>query len=225
MSGVPATFIHPAAVLPLCRGPLVPAALVAGSVAPDAPYYLSALPVTASAQDWWAPLLNATESHSWPGVAVYVLPVSTVLVLGWLLVRRPVLDLLGVPEPPPWGPATAVWCLPSAAIGILTHVSWDRLMRLSGWWDVVSAAIVVVCGVSLAAALWSRRRPAARWSVLLRFGGLGLAAGVAGGLVRGQDGHSPQAALREAVFVGAVTVLVSVLSWSLAWHVSRRRAP
>ncbi|MEI5672079.1 MULTISPECIES: DUF4184 family protein [unclassified Nocardioides] len=38
---MPFTLVHPAAVLPLVRTPLVPSALVLGSVAPDLPYFVS----------------------------------------------------------------------------------------------------------------------------------------------------------------------------------------
>jgi len=49
---MPFTLAHPAAVLPLFRGPLVPAALVVGAVAPDLPYFLRATGVPVGAQSW-----------------------------------------------------------------------------------------------------------------------------------------------------------------------------
>ncbi|WP_277682019.1 DUF4184 family protein, partial [Saccharomonospora azurea] len=47
---------HPAAVLPLLRRPFVPAALVAGAVAPDLPYFLTTLGVSETGpHDWYGP--------------------------------------------------------------------------------------------------------------------------------------------------------------------------
>lgn len=37
---MPLTLTHPAIVLPLARGPLVPSALVIGAMAPDLPYFV-----------------------------------------------------------------------------------------------------------------------------------------------------------------------------------------
>src|SRR5690606_26266927 len=57
---VPFTLSHPAAVLPFVRAPFVPAALVAGALAPDVPYFVR-LPRSADA--WYEPFVNATTTH------------------------------------------------------------------------------------------------------------------------------------------------------------------
>lgn len=71
---MPITFAHPAAVLPFMGGPCVPAALVAGALAPDVPYFLRALRIPVSAQSWWEPFLNATTTHNWPGALIITIP-------------------------------------------------------------------------------------------------------------------------------------------------------
>jgi hypothetical protein len=132
------TFVHPAAVLPLMRGPLVPAALVAGALAPDVPYFLRALRIPVSAQSWWEPFLNATTTHSWPGLVTVAIPLALVLFLALAACGRPAR----------WALPTAtdaqarrggqvglwlVWVVLSLALGVLTHVLWDSFTHGDGW--------------------------------------------------------------------------------------------
>ncbi|GAA2235941.1 hypothetical protein GCM10010232_23300 [Streptomyces amakusaensis] len=136
---MPFTLCHPAAVLPLLRPPFVPAALVAGSLAPDVPYFLSgAVPVTA--QSWYAPFVNATETHEIAGALLLDLPLTAALLAVYWLVRRPVAALLPrraavAPvrgrDPLAWA-RRAGWLLLSALIGVATHLVWDSFTHWDG---------------------------------------------------------------------------------------------
>ncbi|MEV6415195.1 DUF4184 family protein [Kribbella sp. NPDC051718] len=129
---MPFTLAHPAAVLPLLRPPFVPAALVAGSMAPDLPYFLRAAGIAStSAGDWYEPFLNATHTHSLSGLPIDLLYAVALVIAYWLL-RAPLTALLppglAIPEP------TAIrraklqyvgWLVVSALIGVGTHLLWD----------------------------------------------------------------------------------------------------
>jgi uncharacterized protein DUF4184 len=140
---VPFTLSHPAAVLPLMRRPFVPAALVAGAVAPDVPYFLARLGVSeASSQDWYGPLLNATETHSFDAGLLVNLPLAVVLVAAHRMLRAPVTALLPsglcLPEPERVPGLRAkvrytVWLLVSALIGIASHLVWDSFTHGDGF--------------------------------------------------------------------------------------------
>ncbi|MEV8372293.1 DUF4184 family protein [Kribbella sp. NPDC056861] len=129
---MPFTLAHPAAVLPLLRHPFVPAALVAGAMAPDVPYFLNAAGLTAtSADDWYEPLLNATHTHALSGLPIALL-YAVFLVAAYRLVRAPLTALLpaGLSLPTSARPRTAQhfgWLLVSALIGVATHDLWDLL--------------------------------------------------------------------------------------------------
>jgi len=133
---VPFTLAHPAAVLPLARGRLVPAALVAGALSPDVPYFL---PVPRSAGAWYEPFANATTTHAWPGALTVAVPTALVLLGLWAVVRAPLRALALPDEPGGWRrpalPDTAralPWVLASAALGVLTHVVWDAFTHGDG---------------------------------------------------------------------------------------------
>ncbi|MFD0408222.1 DUF4184 family protein [Kitasatospora sp. NPDC127116] len=150
---MPFTLSHPAAVLPLlraagARGPLVASALVAGSMAPDVPFFAESLLPGVYA--------HGGLTHRWWAVPTLDVAVAGALVAGWHgLLRGPVVALL----PERWaggaealtarraadardpgdtrdsgdtrGPAGvgavggAAWFAASAAIGAATHVGWD----------------------------------------------------------------------------------------------------
>ncbi|WP_406407142.1 DUF4184 family protein [Streptomyces halstedii] len=140
---MPFTLSHPAAVLPLMRRPFVPAALVAGALAPDVPYFLNTLGVSeTSPEDWYGPLLNATETHS-PSVGLAVgLPLAVMLVAGYRMLRAPVTALLPsglrLPEPErttglPAKARHTLWLLLSALIGIASHLVWDSFTHGDGF--------------------------------------------------------------------------------------------
>ncbi|NUS14249.1 MAG: DUF4184 family protein, partial [Streptomyces sp.] len=131
---MPFTFSHPAAVLPLLpggrpRGPLVASALVAGSLAPDVPYFTESLV--------HGTFRYGEFTHSLLGVPTADVAIAAVLAAGWhWLLREPLVALL----PAAWadaadaltapggrrrGPADAGWFVLSAVAGAATHVVWD----------------------------------------------------------------------------------------------------
>lgn len=135
---MPLTFAHPAAVIPLMRGPFVPAALVAGALAPDLPYFLRALRIPVSAQSWWEPFLNATTTHDWPGAVTVAMPLALLLYLAVAACGRPARWALPADSSaeatrrasmPLW----LVWVVLSLALGVLTHVVWDSFTDSDGW--------------------------------------------------------------------------------------------
>ncbi|MFJ9905743.1 DUF4184 family protein [Streptomyces sp. NPDC101152] len=133
---MPFTLSHAAAVLPAVRsdgdgrGRLVPAVLVAGSFAPDMPYFAAS--VVSGGMEF------GDVTHSFPGVLTVDVLIAWALTGLWLLVREPALALL----PRSWQPRPAAllrcgapsarvrpsslarWYA-SAALGALTHVVWD----------------------------------------------------------------------------------------------------
>ncbi|MGW4569098.1 DUF4184 family protein, partial [Streptomyces sp. NPDC004561] len=141
---MPFTLSHAAAVLPAVRrdgtgrGRLVPAVLVAGSFAPDMPYYAAG--VLPGGMEF------GTVTHSFSGVVTVDALISWALVGLWLLAREPLLALL----PRAWqgqpaallchgGPrarvraVSALWWYVSAVLGALTHVVWDAFTHYGRW--------------------------------------------------------------------------------------------
>ncbi len=134
---MPFTLSHAAAVLPLRRSPLVLAALVAGAMAPDVPYFVRATGVAVSAGSWFEPLANGTTSHGWPGALTVSVPLGLALYGAFLVARRP-LGALGPDGRPPARPvrsaaAGALLVVVSVAVGVLTHVVWDAFTHTDGW--------------------------------------------------------------------------------------------
>jgi hypothetical protein len=129
---MPFTVSHVAAVLPLLRITVAPAALVIGSMVPDLPYFL--------------PLGISRElSHSPVGVLTVDLPLGLLSVALWLLVfRAPLWDFAPRWLRKRWHPAPVVWVswsrgllsllLACAAIliGVATHLLWDSLTHPDG---------------------------------------------------------------------------------------------
>lgn len=139
---MPFTLSHPAAVLPLLRRPFSAAALVAGALAPDLPYFARSTPVPVSAQSWYEPYMNATTSHTLLGALTVSLPYAVALWGLFLLARRPVGSLLPAPAagtrpPEPDGASVllrrAGWALLSLVIGIATHLVWDSFTHSDGY--------------------------------------------------------------------------------------------
>ncbi|MFJ6558755.1 DUF4184 family protein [Streptomyces sp. NPDC091412] len=141
---MPFTLSHAAAVLPAVRGDgtgrgrLVPSVLVAGSFAPDLPYYTAG--VVPGAMEF------GTVTHSFAGVFTLDVLVAWLLVMVWLLLREPLVALLprarqgrsaaltrcGTPWTRP-RPASVPWWYASAALGALTHVVWDAFTHHDRW--------------------------------------------------------------------------------------------
>lgn len=138
---MPFTLAHPAAVLPLFREPFVPAALVAGSVAPDLPYFLRATGLPVTAQSWYEPFLNATTSHTLSGAATVGLPLAGALYLAWLVSRPAAAALTAAPAASPvtvGAPARRrtsrwAWVVVSLALGLATHLVWDSFTHGDGY--------------------------------------------------------------------------------------------
>ena len=125
---MPFTLSHPAAVLPLARRPLVPSALVAGSVAPDVFWFVPAPP------GW-----GLSKTHEFTAV-LWLDPLLALALLAvfHLLLKRPLLAL--APRPLArrlaapargfrWRPG---WIALSLVLGAATHVGWDALTHERG---------------------------------------------------------------------------------------------
>lgn len=141
---MPFTLSHAAAVLPAVRadgtgrGRLVPAALVAGSFAPDMTYYAAS--VLSGAMEF------GEFTHSFTGVFTLDVLIALALVGLWLLVREPLVALLpparqgrvaaltrcGAPRARV-RPVPVAWWYVSAVLGALTHVVWDAFTHLDRW--------------------------------------------------------------------------------------------
>ncbi|EGX60752.1 integral membrane protein [Streptomyces zinciresistens K42] len=141
---MPFTLSHAAAVLPAVRtggtgrAALVPAALLAGSFAPDLTFYAaSVLPEAMEFGD---------VTHAFPGVFTVDAVFAWALVGLWLWLREPLVALLparrqarvaallrcGAPRARVRVPLAARWYA-SAVLGSLTHVVWDAFTHLDRW--------------------------------------------------------------------------------------------
>lgn len=153
---MPFTLAHPAVVLPLLRRPLVPSALVAGSLAPDLPYYVSL--------QWLGGDYNLTLTHERSSVLWLDPLIGAVLLATFqLLLKRPVLALLppsaaGRAAPAARGfrwrsPAALGLIAVSLVVGAATHLVWDELTRAPGapWALRLEVAFSVLGGAAL---LW-----------------------------------------------------------------------
>jgi hypothetical protein len=131
---VPFTLVHPAAVVPIARKPLVVAALVAGAIAPDLlylqPIYRAAVSVNGD--------FTLTLTHSFHAVLwVDPLLALAMLLVWYAVLRRPLLALApasftGRLAPTgglrAWAsPRYLAWTVVSAVIGAATHVLWDAV--------------------------------------------------------------------------------------------------
>jgi hypothetical protein len=142
---MPFTLSHAAAVLPGIRrggrgrGPLVASALVMGSFAPDAFYFLDAVIGGVMAYGGF--------THSLLGIVTVDAVLTAALAGFWLLLREPLAALVprarrgrlyGFLRGEDWrrerrpGPL-ALWFYLSAVAGSLTHVVWDSFTHLDRW--------------------------------------------------------------------------------------------
>jgi hypothetical protein len=127
---MPFTVSHAAAVVPLVkRGPLVGSALVAGSMAPDVPFFVeSLLPGTyrfggVAHRPWAVPTVDVAISAGLVGLWHGLLREPLVSLLPPRYAdRAEALTALGKPA---LRPGDAAWFAASAAIGAATHVGWD----------------------------------------------------------------------------------------------------
>ncbi|WP_040812832.1 DUF4184 family protein [Nocardia concava] len=126
---MPFTLAHPAAVLPLRRVLWFPG-LVAGSLAPDLPYYL---PIG----------IDGELTHSVPGLPVDVLLGGVLVAIAWVL-RRPVEGMVGraatLTRPSVPGAVAAL------LIGAVTHLVWDAFTHTDGvavrHWEVLRESVI-----------------------------------------------------------------------------------
>ncbi|MFD3593398.1 DUF4184 family protein [Nocardia sp. NPDC058640] len=132
---MPITFAHPAAVLPFARH-LPLAALVAGSVAPDAVYYL---PIS----------LSGTTTHSLIGVACWDLLIGLALLLDFRVSEEPLRALVPFSlgrQPDSMTVRTAVLTVAAVALGAATHVVWDSFTQTNGFavenWSLLRTSVV-----------------------------------------------------------------------------------
>ncbi|MBW4719124.1 DUF4184 family protein [Saccharothrix obliqua] len=123
---MPFTVSHIAAALPLARRPLVASALVAGSMAPDIPYFVLLYPG------------GGEYTHTWWGVFLVDTPIALVALAFYrFFLHEPLLALapattrakLAWQPAPRFTAATAV----SAAIGCVTHFVWDAFTHPGDW--------------------------------------------------------------------------------------------
>jgi hypothetical protein len=130
---MPATFAHPAAILPLRRftgGWLDFAALVIGSMAPDFGYYVHRFDL-------------ATSAHSFAGSALICLPLGLIVFAVFRIVRAPVVYLLPQPHRGALTPIASTPLCPTGAklcaialsilLGAWTHCVWDAFTHRGGW--------------------------------------------------------------------------------------------
>lgn len=187
---MPYPFAHPAAVLPLMRpmGRLgVPAALVIGSMVPDAWYLV--------------PGMVRADSHSFTGLFWFCLPAGVLAYVGYYRIVKN----STIPAFPP----IAVAC--SILVGALTHFAWDALTHsyayegvyvLQHASSVLGAAFIVWwCSGSL--------RLAAGLAALLAATGAALFAAA-------PDIVALRAALREAGVALAWVAGLACVAWRLA---------
>jgi hypothetical protein len=126
---VPFTGSHPAAILPFLRTPLPASALVAGSIAPDLPYYVpvdfplrthTALSVVSTDL-----VLGLVAWALWHGVLAAPALAASPAGLRARLTGLP--DGLGVRLP------RLGWVLAALAVGAATHVLWDEFTHPRRW--------------------------------------------------------------------------------------------
>ena len=235
---MPVTPAHPAVVLAL-RGTALPmSALVVGSMAPDAPLFL-----TGSA--------GYSVTHAWWGVLTVDLVVAVLALALWFGVLRDALVDLAPAVVRHRLPERARpsrrdgWLVPVAAVvGGLTHLGWDAFTHGDGWgtarvgwlrathhglegyrWAQYVSGLVGLLVVATAAALELRRRRPVPRSRRSRISPVALpaaivlaalAGGVAG-LVRRDDGLHAMAF--DAVITAGVAGAALVAALTVVWHV------
>jgi hypothetical protein len=130
---MPATFAHPAAILPLrrwCPAPFNFAALVIGTMAPDLGYF---------AGQWQL----ATYAHSFGGSLVVCVPSALLVFCALHLLRKPLVFLAPQPHRAALTPLAnrqlhhswRAWMgiAVSTLLGAWTHCAWDSFTHANGW--------------------------------------------------------------------------------------------
>ncbi|WP_199199553.1 DUF4184 family protein [Amycolatopsis sp. CA-128772] len=243
---MPFTLCHPAAVLPLARGPLVPSALVAGSVAPDVFWFVPRLPG-----------VGLTKTHEFASV-LWLDPLLALVLLAvfQVLLKRPLLALAPRPLaerlPRPFSWKNPGWIALSLVLGAATHVGWDAFTHRDSGLPFLSVPLVtgvdvgrliqLVSTIAGAAVLawwlrtWYRHAPTAPAPQPLRHRKpvvalltAGTSAGVLGALLPFFAHHDP---MTRAGVAGNATYLLAtgacsgfaaaLILYALAWHARYR---
>ena len=222
---MPFTPSHAAAALLFTRTPLFPAAIVAGSVAPDLPYYV--------------PLAAVRDlTHEPVSIITVDLAIGVLAFLLWQFVlRAPVIDFAPLwlrsrmPQrpgrafaPESWSPiVTALVVIASVVVGAATHLLWDAFTH-PGWivdrltvlrlqagpllvhkWLQHVSTIGGLAAIAVWTVVWVRRTPA-------------TVSTEAGGGARPVIGENDPRRLRRWVLAGIATVFV--VSGLAAWIVA-----
>lgn len=244
---MPFTPSHAAAALLFSRTPLPFAALVAGTVAPDLPYYFPG--------DTFRHL-----THDPLGIVSVDLLIGWVALIAWFgFLREPVFALLprSIQVRMPRASLTrtlSTWPLATAAIvlGAVSHLAWDAfthpgpvvdaLPLLNEQWGPLlvhkwlqhSSSVVGAVILAIAAVMWIRRSPTAFearagttrfrsagcFAIALTFAVSGVVAWTVG-MLSGLAPLDPGLVFRVArVSMGAA--LASTVAVCLAWHLRRR---
>ncbi|WP_410569987.1 DUF4184 family protein [Amycolatopsis sp. cmx-4-61] len=244
---MPFTLSHPAAVLPLARRPLVPSALVAGSIAPDVFWFVPRL----------LPDVGLSRTHEFAS-ALWLDPlIALVLLAGFhVLLKRPLLALAPRPLaerlPRHFGWRRPGWIALSLVLGALTHVGWDAFTHESGGFAFLRIPLVtgvdvgrliqLVSTIAGAAVLawwlvrWYRRAPtepapppSRHRGLVTAFLAVGALTGAAVQVLPFLAGHDP---MTPAGVFGNATYLVvtgagsgflgALVLHALAWHARYR---
>ncbi|HEX4189812.1 MAG TPA: DUF4184 family protein [Marmoricola sp.] len=242
---MPFTLAHPAAVL-LVRGtPLPVSAMVAGSMAPDAPMFVK----DRGGYDF---------THSLAGVFTVDLALSVLGVAVWFaLIRDPLLDLMPavvrerLPATARYTRSQWLLAVPAVVVGSLTHVAWDSFTHNGRWgarhvtwlhqlhhghsgaeWaqygcSVLGLLVVAAWAVITVARLPRVPRPATVSWLGVRALTVVLVLTVASGTAAALTARSPGlgAALGQAAVVGTIIGVFGILVAAGLWQaqVSRRR--
>lgn len=243
---MPFTLCHPAAVLPLSRRPLVPSALVAGSVAPDVFWFVPRLPG-----------VGLTRTHEFASV-LWLDPLIALVLLAvfHVLLKRPLLAL--APEslsrrlPRHFSWKRPGWIVLSLVLGAATHVGWDAFTHRDSGVPFLSTPLVtgvdvgrliqLVSTIAGAAILirwlrnWYRRAPTApapppsrHRKLVTAVLAVGALAGVLAQVLPFFARHDPMT--RAGVFGNATYLAVTgacsgfavaLVLYALAWHARYR---
>lgn len=239
---MPFTPSHAAAVLPFLRTPLPASALVAGSVAPDLPFYLPfELPWpthTAGAVVSTDVFIGLAAWALWHGLLAAPAVRAAPAALRARLTGVPVGLRVRLSSP-----ARVAWTLLALVVGAATHVLWDEFTHARRWgpetfpvlaeqWGAMPGYRWLQYGTSVLGGLvllgwavrwWSRTparpsgAPGRRWPWVL-LGTVGTVVGTAAALPAGDLGE----AIYDAATWGGGTALAVAVLLAAVWQVRHR---
>jgi hypothetical protein len=245
---VPFTASHPAAVLPFLRTSLPMSALVAGSLAPDVPFYVPGTGVpgthprthTAVGTVTVDVLIGGACWALWHGVLA---PPALAVAPSGLRGR-----LAGRVEPGLRrrlaSPGDAARVLAALAVGAATHVGWDEFTHAGRWgaehvpllggsrggrpvteWAQDASGVVGAAVLARWLGRWWRATPARPVAAApaSRWAWLVPAVGVLSGGAAGRTQPDLRSAATAAVFSGGGTSALTGVLLALGWHARRRR--